>query len=127
VNSASSAYRGRKRLGIADTAIEGPWLTASYRAGDALVFDCRTVHRALPNRSERVRLSLDVRAQPATTERSWDSLRTVPEVVDYRESVRELVFAAGGSADLFEQVVNMMIAEGSDATDTVVAQTMARL
>jgi hypothetical protein len=41
------------------------WATTSYRAGDALVFHCLTAHAALPNRSDRLRLSGEVRWQLA--------------------------------------------------------------
>jgi hypothetical protein len=41
------------------------WVTASYRPGDALVFHCLTWHAALPNRTDRLRLSMDARWQLA--------------------------------------------------------------
>lgn len=41
------------------------WLTGSYRAGDVLVFTMLTAHCGLDNRSEEMRLSCDIRYQPA--------------------------------------------------------------
>lgn len=45
--------------------IGGRWLTARFEPGDALVFSARTLHCSLDNASTRVRLSVDMRFQPA--------------------------------------------------------------
>ncbi|HLI00500.1 MAG TPA: phytanoyl-CoA dioxygenase family protein, partial [Acidimicrobiales bacterium] len=42
------------------------WLTGSYRAGDVLVFTMLTAHCGLDNGSDEVRLSCDIRYQPAS-------------------------------------------------------------
>ena len=39
--------------------------------GSAVLFHCRTAHRGLPNRSDRIRLSCDFRYQPAEDSASW--------------------------------------------------------
>ena len=44
----------------------GRWLTASVRAGDALVFGMYTMHASTTNTTDRFRLSCDVRFQPAS-------------------------------------------------------------
>lgn len=44
---------------------ERGWATADYRVGDVLLFHCLTSHAALPNRSDRLRLSQDSRWQSA--------------------------------------------------------------
>lgn len=41
------------------------WRTAEFRVGDILIFNYLTAHTALPNPSDEIRLSLDVRAIPA--------------------------------------------------------------
>ena len=41
------------------------WRSADFRAGDVLVFNYATAHTALPNPSDEIRMSLDVRAIPA--------------------------------------------------------------
>ncbi len=41
------------------------WASTHFRPGDALVFHCLTWHAALPNLSDRLRLSIDVRWQLA--------------------------------------------------------------
>jgi ectoine hydroxylase-related dioxygenase (phytanoyl-CoA dioxygenase family) len=43
----------------------GPWLSGSLGPGDCIFFHGRTVHKALPNRTQSLlRLSLDCRCQP---------------------------------------------------------------
>lgn len=44
----------------------GRWLTAEFRAGDALVFSMQTIHASLDNQSNRFRLSSDSRYQLAS-------------------------------------------------------------
>ncbi|HLL90069.1 MAG TPA: phytanoyl-CoA dioxygenase family protein [Tepidisphaeraceae bacterium] len=45
---------------------EADWVSCDYRAGDVLTFPSFTVHKALPCRvPDQIRLSLDVRYQPA--------------------------------------------------------------
>ena len=46
--------------------IPGQWVSGSFDAGDVLIFSDTTVHRALPNRSNRLRQSFDARYQPAS-------------------------------------------------------------
>ena len=42
------------------------WRHGAFQTGDVLVFNCLTVHRGVPNRSDRMRLSVDFRYQPQT-------------------------------------------------------------
>jgi len=51
-------YVLREKLG-------GRWLTAEYEPGDLLIFTRQTVHASLDNQTERVRISVDTRYQPA--------------------------------------------------------------
>lgn len=44
---------------------EGRWAGGDFALGDAIVFHSMTVHKALPNRSRRLRQSLDARYQRA--------------------------------------------------------------
>ncbi len=39
------------------------WVSADFMAGDMLIFHSHTVHRALPNVTDRIRLSVDYRCQ----------------------------------------------------------------
>jgi len=44
-------------------ALEGRWMSGDFAVGDVLVFHSMTVHKGLPNRSDRLRMSMDVRFQ----------------------------------------------------------------
>jgi hypothetical protein len=46
--------------------IPGTWVTGAFKAGDALIFQDVTVHKALPNRTDEIRMSFDARYQPAS-------------------------------------------------------------
>jgi len=46
--------------------IPGTWVTGDFRAGDGLIFQDVTVHKALPNRTREIRMSFDARYQPAS-------------------------------------------------------------
>ncbi len=65
-----------KRGSLHDTAVKGnaipreaiaddAWRSADFRVGDVLIFNYLTAHTALPNPSNEIRMSLDVRAIPA--------------------------------------------------------------
>lgn len=43
--------------------IPGTWVTGDFAAGDALIFQDVTVHKALPNRTRSLRMSFDARFQ----------------------------------------------------------------
>jgi ectoine hydroxylase-related dioxygenase (phytanoyl-CoA dioxygenase family) len=59
------AGQGAGRQGVAVTG-DGRFAAAPLAAGDAILFNCLTVHCALPNETRRqVRLSVDYRYQPA--------------------------------------------------------------
>jgi hypothetical protein len=46
--------------------LEGRWVSGDFRAGDVLVFHSMTVHKGVSNRSDRLRMSMDVRFQLAS-------------------------------------------------------------
>ena len=43
--------------------LEGRWVSGSFAVGDVLVFHSMTVHKGVPNRSDKLRMSMDVRFQ----------------------------------------------------------------
>ena len=63
--SPGSHRRGLLEHGEGTTGAAVPadavWASADYRCGDVLLFSALTLHRALPNESDRVRLSVDFR------------------------------------------------------------------
>jgi len=50
-----------------------PWASTDYSCGDVLLFSALTLHRALPNESDRLRLSVDFRYAPARSSPSSSS------------------------------------------------------
>ena len=44
--------------------VPGTWVTGGFTAGDALIFQDLTVHKALANRSREIRMSFDARYHP---------------------------------------------------------------
>lgn len=67
------SHRGGARppqgaMGVGGTGVEhdpdsDEWSTVDYRAGDVLVFHSLTIHGAIPNTTDRIRLSADFRFQ----------------------------------------------------------------
>ena len=53
---------GAGGIEIRDT-LEGSWVSGDFAAGDVLLFHSMTVHKGVPNRSDRLRMSMDVRFQ----------------------------------------------------------------
>lgn len=47
-----------------ETILDGDWRSTDFRAGDVLMFHYMTVHSALPNESDEIRTSIDIRAVP---------------------------------------------------------------
>lgn len=43
--------------------LEGRWVSGAFAIGDVLVFHSMTVHKGVPNRSDKLRMSMDVRYQ----------------------------------------------------------------
>lgn len=84
------SYMGDRRPARAIDTDEIPmaWATTSFRAGDLLLFDSHLVHAGLPNRSNRVRISIDARYQLASDPMSnWQARRTVLEGARRRRDV----------------------------------------
>jgi hypothetical protein len=52
---------------LRDAVPDEDWRSADFRAGDLLIFDFFTPHVTLPNPSQQIRISLDVRAVPASS------------------------------------------------------------
>jgi len=111
----SYIFRGRKQRGVSSVSGSGDWLTIHYRPGDLLIFHSLMVHRALPNTSDRIRLSLDARYQPRSDPRTWQSERTIPELRKYRQEVQKIAFAEGLSEEQFESVLIEMMKRGLNA------------
>ena len=115
--------RGSHTLGVLDFGIgngaggieiqdplEGRWTGGPMRAGDVLVFHSLTVHKGIPNRSDRLRMSIDCRfqrvrdpfnpdnANPDGQPLSWDgglrglALGRAPVLLDPARALTEVPF-----------------------------------
>ncbi|HLY88181.1 MAG TPA: phytanoyl-CoA dioxygenase family protein [Acetobacteraceae bacterium] len=69
--AAGSHTKGVYDFGIAGGAggieikdpLEGTWVSSDFAAGDVLLFHSMVVHKGVPNHSDRLRMSMDVRYQ----------------------------------------------------------------
>ena len=111
----SYVFRGRRQKGVPLADIAEPQLTAEYRPGDVLLFHNLTLHWALPNRSDRIRLSIDTRAQPANAPRTFQLERTILELRQYRKDVQRIAKEAGAGEAVFEAVLIEMMQRGAPA------------
>lgn len=111
----SYVLKGRRQRGLPLDDVPHPWHTTTYRPGDALLFHSHALHWALPNESDSVRISVDVRCQPASEPRSWQSRTTLAEQRELRRAAQVIAAAAGMSEDLFEKVIIEMMARGVPA------------
>ncbi|HZQ06140.1 MAG TPA: phytanoyl-CoA dioxygenase family protein [Anaerolineae bacterium] len=123
----SYVLKGRKQKGVALDDIAPPWLTTHYQPGDVLIFHNLTLHWALPNTSDRVRLSIDTRAQPADVPRTFQMAKTIPEQRNYRKEVQRLAREEGASEALFELVVIEMMKRDLPPERENVKQLMSEL
>ncbi|TDC32080.1 phytanoyl-CoA dioxygenase family protein, partial [Kribbella albertanoniae] len=95
-------FAGSPRLGVLPVkASDGPgmmraeadenhpeWRTTTYRPGDVLLFSSLTVHGAMPNKTNQLRLSADFRYQAISSPMAVDALGTGkphyhPDVPDF--------------------------------------------
>ena len=123
----SYVLKGRKQKGVALDGITEPWLTATYRPGDVLVFHPHLLHWGTPNRTDKIRLSVDVRVQPASSPRSPQVQTTVLERRQYRTDALQAATLEGVNPEMLETLVVEMIARGSSPDRTGVRELMAEL
>jgi ectoine hydroxylase-related dioxygenase (phytanoyl-CoA dioxygenase family) len=77
---------------IREVILEDPnpvWTQGDFALGDVLIFTCMTVHRGLPNSSDRVRMSCDFRYQPLSEPVTARSLRPVIPDLAWEEVYRD--------------------------------------
>ncbi|MDX6631215.1 MAG: 1-deoxypentalenic acid 11beta-hydroxylase [Gaiellales bacterium] len=123
----SYVFIGRKQKGVPLATVEEEWLTADYEPGQVLVFHSHAVHRALPNRSHLVRLSLDARCQPARTPRTFQARSTMLELRRFRSDVHAVAIEVGLSEPVFERVVAEMMKRGLPAAREAVERVADEL
>ena len=88
-------FDSQPQLAIPPETISDPWAYSEVGVGDAIFFNAFTVHRSVPNSSERViRYSIDTRFQPATSERGFTATHTMAELKAAKEESVHAGYAA---------------------------------
>ena len=123
----SYVLKGRKQSGVALEGVAGRHLTTTYNPGDVLVFHSHMVHWGLPNQSEKVRLSIDVRCQPAAAPRSWQVESSIAQTRLLRDEVREIAVEQGAGDELFEALVIQVMARDKRPDQAEVREMIAEL
>ena len=98
---------GRIVPGIPEDRIPNTtWLSSDVNPGDVLIFHCKMIHKALNNKSNKVRLSSDIRYQNGLTHIDWRAKCTVRVNMFYLQKIiRSLAIAEGLSGGALEKVV----------------------
>ena len=108
----SYILKGRKQSGINWQGTELNWQTTDFAPGDVLMFHRHTIHRALPNSSSRIRLSLDTRCHPESIPATFQNQRTILELRQYRQRALDTATQLGVGQALFERVILEMMERG---------------
>jgi hypothetical protein len=94
-----TVLRGSHKIGVLDYStalgaggleayicgLDYDWMQGDYEAGDVITFNSQTVHKALPNQTDQIRLSVDYRYQPAHLPLVPASLEPHVEIADWAE------------------------------------------
>jgi len=75
--------------------LDGKWVSGDVMLGDVLIFHSMVVHKGLPNRSDRLRMSMDVRYQPVAEPFCFDNANPDGQPLSWEE-----VYADWKSDDL---------------------------
>jgi len=125
--SVSYIFKGRKQRGIPLATIPPPWLTTDYHPGDLLIFNNLMIHWAFPNLSDRIRLSIDNRCQPAAAPRTWQAEMPILEARRIREAAKKIADEEGANEKLFEDIMIELMKRGWEPERTKVKTLMAEL
>ena len=109
---------------------DGDWLRSDYHPGDALIFAGETLHAGVPNRSEAIRMSADVRYQPADSPLHWEAKQSIARTQSYFGEILSALNELRAAPGHFERAWEEMRVAGPDPDRGVrerVEQTLARL
>ena len=119
---------------LPDSVADDIWLRSDFHPGDVLIFMGRLAHKALPNVSNKVRLSVDCRYNPIgapmdfTVMAKWRPRRTAGYFTDYKEKLmRPLVQSEGATGDLEERVLWRLTLRGAKPDRELVKSTIAEM
>lgn len=120
----ASSHKDPKKQGAAGVRLEvpdGSWASTAYQVGDVIFFTNLTIHRGLPNFSDRIRLSCDFRYQPIGQSSSWiantlgPDVRRIAQQLDETISSRALYVTTGATPEILEEVRWCMLQEKSSS------------
>lgn len=120
-------FKGRPQKGVRPEDIRGQWTSSRFEVGDLLMFHSCAVHRAIPNTSGLVRLSLNTITYPARRPTMWQAERTGPELEVFRDQVKQICDAQGIVGDRFEEIQLMAFKQGDDPSPELIARLERRL
>ena len=123
----SYVFRGRKQKGIPLQSVSHLGITTDYHPGDLLIFNNLMVHWALPNVSDRVRLSFDGRCQPATAPRTWQAERSILEARNFRETAQRIAKEEGVDDELFEVLIIELMRQGLEPEKETIKSVVSQL
>lgn len=123
----SYSLKGRTQKGVTPDNIHGVWTSSPFAVGDLLMFHSCVVHRALPNRSDLVRLSLNAITYPARRPKLWQAERTMPELQDFRVELKRICDSEGIGEALFEEIAIEAMKQGEPASRKLVTVLAERL
>jgi len=123
----SYVLKGRRQSGVLLDDIAEPALTIDYRPGDVLIMHNLTLHWALPNVSDRVRLSIDSRGQPASAHRTFQMEVDMLTLRQYRKDAQRIAFAEGASEPQFEKMIIEMMKRHTPAESSAIRALMAEM
>ena len=93
---------------------ERDWLRSDYHPGDALIFAGETLHAGVPNRSEAIRLSADVRYQPADSPLHWEAKQSIARTQAYFGEILSALGELPAAPGHFERAWEAMRVAGPD-------------
>jgi hypothetical protein len=123
----SYVFKGRKQKGLPLEFVPQPWLTADYHPGDLLVFHNLMVHWALPNRSDRIRVSIDNRCQPINAPRTWQAEKSIIEARAFRKTAQQVATDEGASEELFKAIIIQLMGRDLEPGRLQIKALMAEL
>ena len=123
----SYSLKGRTQKGVTPDNIHGVWTSSPFEMGDLLMFHSCVVHRALPNTSDLVRLSLNAITYPARSPKLWQAERTMPELQNFRVELERICDSEGIGEALFEEIVIEAMKQGEGASRELVTKLAERL
>lgn len=117
--AASSSLKTAKDQVFELPSADEEWVTTTYSPGDLVVFASMTLHKGMPNVSDRLRLSCDFRYQPQGAYANWLAHTSGPEVrrtaqqIDAVVGSRALYVTTHADEDLRDAVRRRMLEERS--------------